>query len=154
MNPLDAQLLDLAQREFPLCARPFARIADKLGTTEAAVLQGLARLREAGFIRRIGGVFDARALGYSSCLIAARVPEHRLEAVAATISAVPGVTHNYERAHEWNLWFTLSAETESVYRETLERIKTDTGIREMQEFPAVQSLGRPVTFQVQKRKKA
>lgn len=149
MNPLDAQLLDLAQGEFSLCARPFARIAEILEIPQEEVLQRLARLRKAGLIRRIGGVFDARALGHTSCLIAVRVPEDRLDAVAATISAVAGVTHNYQRAHEWNLWFTLSAETESAYRDTLERIKAETGIRDMREFPAVRSFGRPVTFQVQ-----
>jgi DNA-binding Lrp family transcriptional regulator len=102
------QLLERVQRGVPLAPRPWAEVARDLGSTEARVLAHLTRLRDAGVVRHVGGIFDTRACGYASALVAARVPPGALEAAATVLGAHPGVSHCYERDHAWNLWFTLA----------------------------------------------
>src|SRR3954465_2131400 len=91
------RLLDALQREVPLVERPFAEIARRLETSEEIVLERVASLRakEGGVIRQISAVFDSRALGYQSSLVAVKVDESRIDEAAAAISAHPGVSHNY-----------------------------------------------------------
>ncbi len=98
----------------------------------------LAALGRKGFIRRFGGIFDTRALGFSSTLVAAAVPPERLEAVAATVSEFPGVTHNYAREGEaYNLWFTVGAASPRGLEETLDEVARRTGIARWLCLPAV-----------------
>ena len=94
------------------------------------------RLVADGSVRRIGPVFDSRLLGYASTLVAARVPPDRLAAVADRVSRLPGVTHNYERRHPYNLWFTLTAPSQAALDETLARLRTETGA-EFHSLPAL-----------------
>lgn len=116
---LDEEILVALQRGIPLCSRPFADLADDLGCDEAEVLRVLAQTREAGTVRRFGAVFDTRRLGYKSALCAAAVPAAELDAAAARLTPLVGVTHCYLReplvateqsasAELPNLWFTLS----------------------------------------------
>lgn len=114
-HPIDADLLDLIQNEFPLVARPYAAFAERLGVEEPVVLERIAALREAGQIRQISAIFDTRRLGYRSMLAAAKVEgdEATIDRAAAVFSAHPGVTHNYLREHELNLWFTLAVPPDS-----------------------------------------
>lgn len=100
-------LLDAAQEGLPAVPRPFEALGKKLGAGEEKVLAGLASLKKRGVVRRIGGSFETRKLGFSSTLAGARVKPARLAAVAREISKHPGVTHCYERDGELNLWFTL-----------------------------------------------
>ncbi|MCE5185887.1 MAG: hypothetical protein LLF76_07160 [Planctomycetaceae bacterium] len=112
MEPLSAfeiELLRLLQQPLPLCARPFAEIAQKLNATEEAVLDSVGRLKSAGVIRRFRGHLDYRSLGFISSLVAAHVPDDKFRAVAAAVSTLEGVSHNYCRDHYYNLWFTLQA---------------------------------------------
>ncbi len=108
LAPADRTLLDRVQAGVPLVERPFAALGAELGVDEADVLGRLARLTETHVLRQIGAIFDTRACGYASALVAARVAPERLDRAAASVGAHPGVSHCYERDHAWNLWFTLA----------------------------------------------
>ena len=107
---VDEQLLAAVQEEVPLSRRPFADIARNLDLPESLVLERLGALKTGprNAIRQIGAIFDSGALGYQSTLVAAKVPDHRLDAAAAAINEHPGVSHNYRRDHDYNLWYTLA----------------------------------------------
>jgi siroheme decarboxylase len=128
MDEIDRRLLNLIQEDLPLTAEPFAEVARRIGIGGDEVLARIGRLKEAGIIRRIGAVFDLRKLGFASTLCAARVPEEKLAAFVRTVNACPGVTHNYRRDDEYNIWFTLIAPGEEALSATLEEIRRETGI--------------------------
>lgn len=108
MDNIDKILLNLVQTDFPLVPRPFAALAEKLEISEEDVIARIGSLREQRIIRQISAIFDSAALDYTSSLAAFSVPEERIEEVAAIVSAHPGVSHNYERNHTYNLWFTIT----------------------------------------------
>ena len=141
LDAVDRTLLDLVQAGVPLVPRPFARLAQALGADEAEVLTRLRRLAEARVLRQIGAIFDTRACGYASALVAARVAPERLAAVAAAVGAHPGVSHCYERGHAWNLWFTLAvAPTSALGLEgTLARLEAESGVDRMRVLPALRT---------------
>lgn len=124
----EARLLNEFQRDFPLVERPFAVIADRLGVTEAWVLETLARAIDDGRVSRVGAVFRPGAIGVST-LAALAVPERDLDRVAAIVSARPEVNHNYEREHRLNLWFVAAAAGRSALDATLDAIAGETGYR-------------------------
>jgi DNA-binding Lrp family transcriptional regulator len=108
-NEADRRLLNVVQKEIELVSRPFLPVAEELDTTEEDVLARLRRLRdEDQVIRQISAIFDTRKLGYTSTLVAMRVPPQCVNEAARIINEHPGVSHNYERAHEFNIWFTLA----------------------------------------------
>jgi len=107
MDAADKRLCDLIQNEFPVVERPYAAIGERLEMGEDEVLERVQRLRSERIIRQISAIFDTRKLGYRSMLVAARAPAERADEAAEVISTHPGVTHNYERKHEFNIWFTL-----------------------------------------------
>lgn len=104
---IEKLVLDAAQEGLPCSSRPFAALGAGIGVPEAEVLRILKAYKKKGVIRRIGGSFETRKLGFSSTLAGMRVKPGRLAAVAKEISKLPGVTHCYERKGEINLWFTL-----------------------------------------------
>ncbi|MBZ4648994.1 MAG: transcriptional regulator, partial [Desulfomicrobiaceae bacterium] len=104
MDAIDRQLLDIIQTDFPLEPRPYAVLGERLGLTEAETLARVRALTARGVIRRIGANFQSRKLGWHSTLCAACVPEDRLDAFVAEVNRHPGVTHNYLRAHRYNVW--------------------------------------------------
>ncbi len=120
-------LIDGWQRGFPLAREPFAAIAEQLGTGEAEVLRACLQLREQGVLGRIGGLFGAGA-GGAGALAALAVPRERLAEVAARVSAQPGVNHNYEREHRWNLWFVAHAADAGALARTLDAIGHETAL--------------------------
>jgi DNA-binding Lrp family transcriptional regulator len=106
---LDRQLLNLVQKEVPLVARPFLAIASELEIPEQDVIERLRHWRDdEAVIRQISAIFDTRKLGYTSTLVAMRIPPSKLDEAARLVNEHPGVSHNYERAHEFNLWFTVA----------------------------------------------
>ena len=126
-------LLDGWQRGFPLQREPYAAIATALaaqgvrGASEAAVIEACAQLQRDGVLGRIGGLFAAGS-GGAGMLVALRVPPQRLAEVAARVSAEPGVNHNYERDHDWNLWFVAHARDAAALACMLDAIECDTGL--------------------------
>ncbi len=148
MDDVDRQLLNVMQNEFPICEKPFLEIGKKLNICEKEVLARLHKLKSGGIIRRIGGVFDSKYLGYKSSLLAAKVPSEKLEKAVSYINQFPGVTHNYQRSHPYNLWFTLSASSPEKFSQIVELIKTKTGIRDILELPSINIFQRQVHFDI------
>ncbi|AGK95590.1 siroheme decarboxylase subunit alpha [Clostridium pasteurianum] len=137
MDRESKEILNLIQNEFPLDNRPFLKIANKLNTTEEKVIDTINKLKNKGYVRRIGGIFDSKKLGYCSLLCAIKVPDERISEVAKLISSYKGVTHNYERNNDYNLWFTVTAPSQEDIKNFLKNIKTRTGIEEILELPAI-----------------
>jgi DNA-binding Lrp family transcriptional regulator len=109
----DRRLLNLMQGSFPIEARPYAAVAHAAGVSEERVLERVGQLLEQRIIRQVTPIYDTRALGYSSMLVAAKVdPEHPWRA-AKIVNSHPGVSHNYLRNHDFNMWFTLATEPDS-----------------------------------------
>jgi DNA-binding Lrp family transcriptional regulator len=113
MDDTDRSLLDRLQNDLPLVERPWQALADEIGMDEDEVLERLARLRGEGVVRQISAIFDTRRLGYRSSLVAAKTREGTRDAAAEIINAHPGVTHNYEREHAFDLWFTIAVPPDS-----------------------------------------
>ncbi|NPV26359.1 MAG: Lrp/AsnC family transcriptional regulator [Firmicutes bacterium] len=128
MEAVDRKLLNMIQTDFPITTAPYRIIGERLGLTEAEVLARIAKLRQQGIIRRLGATFDSQRLGYHSTLCAVKVPVDRVEEVAALINKYPGVTHNYLREHEYNLWFTLIVPTPEDLHATIMEIQARTGL--------------------------
>ncbi len=125
-DALDTALLNDFQRDFPLCTRPFEAMAESLGVPEAVVLARFQALCAQGKVSRIGPVFSPRRVG-ASTLVAMAVPQDALNTVAAQVNLFPGVNHNYEREHRFNLWFVLTAPDEAMLQEELGEIRRVTG---------------------------
>jgi len=121
LDHLDQQILNEIQHGFPAISQPYLEIASKVGLSEEEVFQRISSLRKAGLIRRLGGVFDSKKLGYVSTLCAVSIPEEMVDTAAKIINQYQGVTHHYLRDHHYNLWFTLIIESQ----ETMEEILTD-----------------------------
>ncbi len=145
MDALDKKILDLIQTDFPLDPRPYARIGEQFELTEAEALARVRTLKGKGIIRRIGGNFQSRKLGWTSTLCAAQVPEDRLDEFVAEVNRHPGVTHNYLRQHAYNVWFTLIAPGVDKVREILAGITAKTGI-EILNLPAEKTFKIKVDF--------
>jgi siroheme decarboxylase len=113
LDERDRKLLNLMQGSFPIEPRPYAAVAAAAGTSEEWVLTRVAQLLEQRIVRQVTPIYDTRALGYSSMLVAAKVdPEHPWRA-AKIVNSHPGVSHNYLRNHDFNMWFTLATEPDS-----------------------------------------
>ncbi len=104
----DAALLGVLQETMPFSRRPFAELGQRCGLTEEQALARVQALKAAKVIRQISAIFDTRSLGYASSLVAARIAPEQLEAAVAVINSHPGVSHNYLRNHEFNLWYTIA----------------------------------------------
>ncbi len=128
LESLDKELLDIIQTNFPISPRPYKDLAEKLGSTEELVFQRIEKLKDSKLIRRLGANFQSSKLGFRSTLCAAKVPEEKMELFVNTVNALQGVTHNYLRKHEFNIWFTLIASSWEKVEETLSQITNQTGI--------------------------
>ena len=137
-DDLDRRILSVIQTDFPVAAEPYVALARQMGDTDVGeVFRRVGRMRQTGLIRRLGAVFDSASLGYASTLVAARVPNDRLDSVAQVVNNLPGVTHNYARPGVYNLWFTLTAESTQRIEEILADLRRQTGIEAMHSTPAL-----------------
>lgn len=124
MDDLTLAIIDGFQHGLPICANPWQAIAEQLGCSEQQVLQRLQQLEQQGALSRVGPVFEHSRAG-ASTLAALAVPPGRIEEVAAQINALPEVNHNYQREHQWNLWFVLTAPDQTHLQRVLEGIRRD-----------------------------
>jgi len=108
LDLLDKRLLNDIQWTFPLSERPFLKISLSYGVSESEIIHRISKLKTKGLIRQINAIFDTRKLGYKSALVAFSVKPDKVDFVANEINKHPGVSHNYERSHEFNIWFTLA----------------------------------------------
>ncbi len=148
LSELEKRLLNDFQDGFPLAARPFEDIAEGLGVSETEVISAFQRLQMEGLVSRVGPVFRPNRVG-ASTLAAMAVPADRLDAVAELVSSYHEVNHNYEREHELNLWFVLTAPDRERLTEVLHEIQKRTGI-EVLDLPMVEdyfiNLGFPLRW--------
>ena len=139
LDEADKRLLNLMQGSFELCERPFEKVAALAGLSEDDVMARVQRLLDKRIIREITPIFDTRALGYSSMLVAAKVDAANPHRAAGIINSHPGVTHNYLRNHEFNLWFTIAVEPDSRLGlpGTLEALQRETGAESIRQLPTL-----------------
>lgn len=128
MDDYDKRILDIIQSSFPLDPRPYAVVGEQVGLTEAEVLARVRKLKGQGVIRRMGANFGSRELGWKSTLCGAEVPQDKLDQFVAEVNSHPGVTHNYLRAHKFNVWFALIAPTDDDIEAILADVTAKTGV--------------------------
>ena len=163
MTLFEQQILDLIQDAFPLVERPYKVLAEMLNelaancdsvnnvgekcanpvVSEQVVFEAVENLRASGVIRRIGGVYDSKKLGFISRLCAGKVPvstldfsselhaQTAMEKFAAAVNEVPAITHNYIRSHEYNVWFTVIAENETAIQTVVDRVCAATDLHDV-----------------------
>ena len=139
IDETDRKVLNFMQGKFPLEPKPYAAVAQLAGLTEAEVMSRVQRLLDDRIIRQVTPIYDTRALGYGSMLVAAKVdPEHPWRA-AKIINSHPGVSHNYLRNHEFNMWFTLAVEGDSKLglQGTLDVLQELTGAESIRQLPTL-----------------
>ena len=137
LDTFDKDLLNEIQWSFPLSSRPYHELAGRLGADAGEVMERIRLLKEAGIIRQLSAIFDTRRLGYKSSLVAMSVAPDRLVQVAARISEHPGVSHNYERNHDFNLWFTIAVPPHSSIQDEVNRFSDLEGVRATRMLPTL-----------------
>jgi len=147
LDDTDRGLLNIIQTDFPISARPYDALGERLGITGDEALSRVRALKDAGIVRKIGPSFDTRRIGHASVLVAAKVPAEHLQEVAAIVSSFPEVTHNYGREFAYNLWFTVVCSSEEQIDAVLERIKSKTGVADMFKLPAERMFKIKVEFE-------
>jgi len=128
MDDLDRAIVNGLQGGFPLCERPFAAAAQQLGTSEGELIRRIGALLAEGTLTRFGPLYDVEKMGGAFTLCAMRVPAREFKRVAALVNAHPEVAHNYERAHDFNMWFVLAAAAPEALAATIEAIERETGL--------------------------
>ena len=139
LDDLDKKLLNLMQGSFPIEARPYARVAELAGVSEDETMARVQHLIDERIIRQVTPIFDTRALGYSSMLVAAKVDPENPHRAATIINAHPGVSHNYLRNHDFNIWFTIATEPDSKLGldKTLEVLAAEAGAESVRQLPTL-----------------
>ena len=136
LDKIDRQILNKIQSNFPTDREPFSKIANDLNLDPALVIQKIQKMKENNIIRRIGGNFSPDKIGYKSTLCAAKVPEKKIESFTKVVNSYSGVTHNYVREHEYNIWFTFIAQSNEIIKNSLEEISLKTGTTGILNLPA------------------
>jgi DNA-binding Lrp family transcriptional regulator len=139
LDDLDRRLLNLMQGRFPLVARPYAAVAQAAEIPEDEVLARVGRLVDERIIREVTPIYDTRALGYASMLVAAKIDADNPHRAAKIVNSHPGVSHNYLRDHDFNLWFTLAVEPDSELglQGTIDVLQRLTGAESIRQLPTL-----------------
>ena len=148
LDELDRMILNEIQSNLPIEPRPYQVLAEKLKCSEEEVLRRVQEMKDRDLIRRIGANCNSRKLGYTSTLCAAKVPSHLLERFVEVVNSYAGVTHNYRREHEYNIWFTLIAPSKGEIKRILSEISDLTGVEEVISLPAERLFKIQVEFEV------
>ena len=127
LSEFEARLINDLQAGFPLAARPFEILAQRFARPAAEIMATIRDLLERGVITRFGPLFNIEKLGGVFSLCALKVPAERFERVAERVNQFPQVAHNYERDHEWNMWFVLATETQRELEQVFAEILACTG---------------------------
>ncbi|WP_129596110.1 Lrp/AsnC family transcriptional regulator [Anaerophilus nitritogenes] len=135
MTKEEKMILNELQKGIPLEKRPFLKIANKLCLSEEKIIRAIHSLKKKGYIRRFGAILDVNQLGVKSTLVGMKVRGEDVEKIANIVSSYEGVTHNYERDHIYNLWFTLMESSDERLEKTLKEIKERTKV-EMIHLPS------------------
>ncbi|MEE9120789.1 MAG: AsnC family transcriptional regulator [Syntrophobacteria bacterium] len=148
LDEMDRMILNEIQSHFPIEARPYRVLGEKLGCSEEEVLQRVQDLKDREVIRRIGANCNSRKLGYTSTLCAAKVPSRLMARFVEVVNSYMGVTHNYRRDHDYNIWFTLIAPSEEKIERIVREIIELTGVGEVINLPAERLFKIQVDFEV------
>lgn len=134
---IDKKILNEIQWVFPLAERPFLELSKHYDLSEEEIIHRIIRLKQIGLIRQINAIFDTRRLGYKSALIAFAVYPDKLDYVAGEVNKHPGVSHNYERNHEFNMWFTLAVPPNADMKIDLDKMASLDGVIKYRLLPTV-----------------
>jgi DNA-binding Lrp family transcriptional regulator len=139
LDDLDKRLLNLMQGSFPIAPRPFDHVAGLAGISEDEVMRRVQRLLDERIVRQVTPIFDTRVLGYSSMLVAAKVDPENPHRAAKVVNSHPGVSHNYLRNHDFNMWFTIATEPGSKLGidGTLDVLQQLTGAESIRQLPTI-----------------
>lgn len=141
-------ILNRIQADFPIHPRPYKVLAEELGLSEDQLIDQIKQMKQEMIIRRIGGNFSPDRLGFYSTLCAARVEPDKIELFTTIVNAFSGVTHNYQRNHQYNIWFTFIAPSVQEIKERLETISQKTGVTEILNLPATHVFKIAANFKV------
>ena len=137
MDALDKEILNEIQWSFPLVSEPYRALAEKFNITHEEMKKRITNLKSTGVLRQLSAIFDTRRLGYKSSLVAMAITPDKLDYVANQINRHPGVSHNYERNHEYNLWFTLATPPGSDLKTEVDKFSKLPGILKVRLLPTI-----------------
>ncbi len=137
LDNLDKEILNEIQWTFPLVSKPFDDLAKKFGISVDVIKERLIQLKKIGVLRQLSAIFDTRRLGYKSSLVAMEIEPDKLDFVAHQINRHPGVSHNYERNHQFNLWFTLAVPPGSDLKSEVDKFTKLDGIKKTRMLPTI-----------------
>lgn len=137
LDDFDKDLLNEIQWSFPLVKQPYHELANKFDTTPDEIKHRLTELKKSGIVRQLSAIFDTRKLGYKSSLVAMKVEPDKLASVANTINKHPGVSHNYERNHDFNLWFTIATPPKTNVKTEVEKLSKLSGVVATRMLPTI-----------------
>ena len=152
LDAIDRKILMILQRGIAIMARPYQAMADEIGgeVTESDVIYRIDRMKKENIIRRMSGFFDSRMLGYQSMLVAVKPKAGDFDEAVAFINQYPGVTHNYERSHEYSIWFTIIAINQPTLDMIIDQIEACGYVQDMMRFEMSERFKIDVTFDVEK----
>lgn len=150
MDKIDKELLNLLQEGLPIESRPFLVLSKQIGITEEEVIQRIGKLKSQRYLRRVGGIFNSKKLGYFSTLCAMNVPQKNLEKAAKIVNNYDEITHNYIRDHYYNMWFTIIAPSKERVNEIIKNIKDETLVENIISLPTIKVFKIKVTLNVMK----
>ena len=152
LDAIDRKILMILQRGIAIMARPYQAMADEIGgeVTESDVIYRIDRMKKENIIRRMSGFFDSRMLGYQSMLVAVKPKAGDFDEAVAFINQYPGVTHNYERSHEYSIGFTIIAINQPTLDMILDQIEACGYVQDMMRFEMSERFKIDVTFDVEK----
>ncbi len=154
MDSLDKEILNEIQWTFPLVPKPYSVMAKKFGISDEEIMNRIRALKASGIIRQLSAIFDTRRLGYKSALVAMAISPEKLDSVANQINRHPGVSHNYERNHEYNLWFTLAVPPGSDLKTEIDKFSKLAGINKVRLLPTIKLFKIGVKLEMVEDKKA
>ena len=151
IDDTDKKILQVLQDDFPLINQPWKELSSKIGITEKELIRRIEHLSTNGVIQKIGPIVDSSKVGYTyATLVALRVPEEKVDKTAAVINQYSNISHNYEREHEYNVWFTLVTKNREESGRTLNEIMQKTGLNpnDVLNLPTTQRFKINVNFQL------
>lgn len=137
MDSLDKEILNEIQWSFPLVSEPYKELANRFHVTNDEMKKRISNLKSLGVLRQLSAIFDTRKLGYKSSLVAMAIDHDKLDSVANQVNRHPGVSHNYERNHEYNLWFTLATPPGSDLKTEVDKFGKLAGIKKIRLLPTI-----------------
>lgn len=150
-DPVDQKILNLLQSDFPLDREPWRVIGEKAGISEDEVIDRVSALKKKNVVRQVGAIFDTRRLGYKSMLVAMRFPEDKLDAAAHLLNGHPGISHNYARDGQFNLWFTLAVPPGVEIEDEVAKLGNATGAEATRLLPTIRFFKIGVNFDMEKK---